>query len=67
MIDLAENAVDQNNEATRIIVNFGTRRSREKSAGCVLYRCESERWQSEFDCDRYMGFRASGGMQSDSA
>ena len=38
VIDLAENAVDQNNEATRIIVNFGTRRSREKSAGCVLYR-----------------------------
>ena len=39
VIDLAENAVDQNNEATRIIVDFGTRRSRQKSAGAVLYKC----------------------------
>ena len=39
VIDLAENAVDQNNEATRIIVDFGTRRSRTKAAGMVLYRC----------------------------
>ena len=38
VIELARNAVNQRNEATRIIVNFGTRRSREKSAGCVLYR-----------------------------
>ena len=39
VIDLAENAVDQNNEATRIIVDFGTRRSRTKTGGMVLYRC----------------------------
>ena len=39
VIDLAQNAVTQRNEATRIIVDFGTRRSREKSAGAVLYRC----------------------------
>ena len=39
VIELARNAVDQNNEATRIIVDFGTRRSRKKSAGAVLYRC----------------------------
>ena len=31
VIDLAENAVDQRNEATRIIVDFGTRRSRTKT------------------------------------
>ena len=39
MINLAENAVAQNNEATRIIVDFGTKRSREKAAGAGLYRC----------------------------
>ena len=39
VIELAENAVNENNEATRIIVDFGTRRSRQKSAGAVLYRC----------------------------
>ena len=39
VIEIARNAVDQNNEATRIIVDFGTRRSQEKSAGAVLYRC----------------------------
>ena len=39
VITLAQNAVTQRNEATRIIVDFGTRRSREKSAGAVLYRC----------------------------
>ncbi|MCG8622719.1 MAG: hypothetical protein MJE68_12085 [Proteobacteria bacterium] len=39
VINLAQNAVTQRNEKTRIIVDFGTKRSREKSAGCVLYRC----------------------------
>ena len=39
VIDLAENAVTQRNEATRIIVDFGTRRSRTKAAGMALYRC----------------------------
>ena len=39
VIDLAQNAVAQRNEKTRIIVDFGTQRSREKTAGCVLYRC----------------------------
>ena len=39
VIDLAENAVDQNNEATRIIVDFGTRRSRTKTGGMALYKC----------------------------
>ena len=39
VIDLAENAVTQRNEATRIIVDFGTRRSRTKTGGMVLYRC----------------------------
>ena len=38
IIDLAEDAVDQGNEAWRIVVDFGTKRSRGKSAGCVLYR-----------------------------
>ena len=33
VIDLAENAVTQRNEATRIIVDFGTRRSRTKNRG----------------------------------
>ncbi|RKU20489.1 hypothetical protein C6503_05905 [Candidatus Poribacteria bacterium] len=39
VIDLAEDAVAQTNEAWRITIDFGTQRSREKSAGCVLYRC----------------------------
>ena len=39
VIDLAQNAVTQNNEATRIIIDFGTRRSREKSSGMALYKC----------------------------
>ena len=39
VIDLAENAVTQRNEATRIIVDFGTRRSRTKTGGMVLYKC----------------------------
>ena len=39
IIDLAQNAVTQRNEATRIILDFGTRRSRQKSSGAVLYRC----------------------------
>ena len=39
VIDLAENAVTQRNEATRIIVDFGTRRSRTKTGGMALYRC----------------------------
>ena len=40
VIELARNAVTQRNEKTRIIADFGTRRSREKTAGCVLYRCD---------------------------
>ena len=39
VIDLAEDAVDQQNEATRIVVDFETRRSETKSAGMALYRC----------------------------
>ena len=39
VIDLAQNTVDQNNEATRIVVDFGTKRSRSKSAGMAVYRC----------------------------
>lgn len=39
IIDLAENAVNQTNEAWRITIDFGTGRSREKSAGLALYRC----------------------------
>ena len=39
VIDLAEDAVTQGNEAWRITIDFGTKRSREKSAGMVLYRC----------------------------
>ena len=39
VIDLAENAVTQRNEATRIIVDFGTRRSRRKTGGMALYKC----------------------------
>ena len=39
VIDLAEDAVDQQNEATRIVVDFETRRSETKSAGMTLYRC----------------------------
>ena len=38
-IDLAEDAVDQTNEAWRIVVNFGTTRSRTKAAGMALYKC----------------------------
>ena len=38
VIDLARNAVTQRNEATRILVDFGTQRSRQKTAGMVLYR-----------------------------
>ena len=37
-IDIARNAVTQRNEATRILVDFGTQRSRQKTAGMVLYR-----------------------------
>ena len=39
VIDLAENAVTQRNEATRIIIDFGTRRSRTKTGGMALYKC----------------------------
>jgi len=40
IIDLAEDAVDQGNEAWRILISFDTHRSRRKSAGMVLYRCD---------------------------
>ena len=39
IIDLAEDAVDQGNEAWRIVVDFETQRSQRKTAGMVLYRC----------------------------
>ena len=43
-IHLAQNAVDQRNEATQIILDFGVEnsrsRNRTKSAGMVLYRCD---------------------------
>ena len=38
VIDLAEDAVDQGNEAWRVIISFDTHRSRRKTAGCALYR-----------------------------
>ena len=38
-IDLAEDAVDQGNEAWRIVISFGTQRSRTKTAGMALYKC----------------------------
>lgn len=40
VIDLAQNAVDQGNEKTRILLDFGTQRSRRKTAGAVLYKCD---------------------------
>ena len=40
VIDLAEDAVDETNEAWRITIDFGTRRSRTKAAGSVIYRCD---------------------------
>ena len=40
IIDLAEDAVDQGNEGWRIVVDFGTKRSRTKTAGMALYRCD---------------------------
>ena len=40
VIDVAEDAVDQGNEAWRILISFDTHRSRRKSAGMVLYRCD---------------------------
>ena len=40
VIDLAEDAVDQDNEAWRITIDFGTRRSRDKAAGMVLFSCD---------------------------
>ena len=63
IIDLAQNAVTQRNEKTRIIVDFGTQRSRQKSAGMRLYRCNVTAATSEFDGRRDVGFRASGGVQ----
>ena len=38
-IDVAEDAVDQGNEAWRIVISFGTQRSRTKTAGMALYKC----------------------------
>lgn len=38
-VDLAEDAVSEGNEAWRITIDFGTDRSRTKTAGMVLYRC----------------------------
>ena len=38
IIDVAEDAVDQGNEAWRITIDFETQRSRRKSAGMALYR-----------------------------
>ena len=40
VIDVAEDAVDQGNEAWRIVISFDTHRSRRKTAGMVLYRCD---------------------------
>ena len=39
IIDVAEDAVDQTNEAWRITIDFETTRSRTKAAGMALYRC----------------------------
>ena len=40
VIDLAEDAVDETNEAWRITIDFGTRRSRTKAAGMILFSCD---------------------------
>ena len=40
VIDLAEDAVDEDNEAWRITIDFGTQRVREKAAGAVLFSCD---------------------------
>ena len=40
IIDLAEDAVTQTNEAWRITIDFETARSRSKGAGMALYRCD---------------------------
>ncbi len=40
VIDLAEDAVDQGNEAWRITIDFGTRRSQANAAGMVLFSCD---------------------------
>ena len=39
IVDLAEDAVSQGNEAWRITIDFLTPRSRAKSAGMALYKC----------------------------
>ena len=40
IVDLAEDAVSQGNEAWRITIDFETARSRSKGAGMALYRCD---------------------------
>ena len=40
VVDLAEDAVNQGNEAWRITIDFGTRRSRTKAAGMALFSCD---------------------------
>ena len=39
IVDLAEDAVDQTNEAWRITIDFETTRSQTKASGMALYRC----------------------------
>ena len=39
LVDLAEDAVDQTNEAWRITIDFETTRSRTKASGMALYSC----------------------------
>ena len=39
ILDLAEDAVDQTNEAWRITIDFETTRSQEKTSGMALYKC----------------------------
>ena len=41
IVDLAEDAVDQTNEAWRITIDFETTRSRTKAAGMALYKCNA--------------------------
>ena len=54
-IDLAEDAVDQGNEAWRIVISFGTQRSRTKTAGMALYKCNVMNGESIVDSYRDSG------------
>ena len=58
VIDIAENAVDQNNEATRIIVDFGDTPVSGESRGHGTLQMQCDCGFTESDTDSDMGFRA---------